>query len=227
MATKQKTTPEQVLAQLEALGDEGVRESYAKGGAGKNQFGVPRGEIRKLANKLKGDHALALELWKTGNIDARLLAILWLKPKELSAEELDGLVRSERYSWVADWLNAYVVRKHPEKEALRAKWMKAKDPMAARSGWDLTAELVGKSPGGLDLKALLDRLKSEMGKAPPEAQWTMNNTLMAIGIHFAEHRKRAIAIGEKLGLYRDWPVSKGCIPPFAPVAIPALVARRK
>jgi len=27
-------------------------------------------------------------------------------------------------------------------------------------------------------------------------------------------RKRAIAIGEKIGLYRDWPVSKGCTPPM-------------
>jgi hypothetical protein len=54
----------------------------------------------------------------------------------------------------------------------------------------------------------------------------MNNTLMAIGIHFPEHRKRAIAIGEKIGLYRDWPVSKGCTIPFAPIAIEALVSRQ-
>jgi len=35
----------------------------------------------------------------------------------------------------------------------------------------------------------------------------MNLCLAEIGIHFAEHRKRAIDIGEKLGLYRDYPVS--------------------
>jgi hypothetical protein len=40
----------------------------------------------------------------------------------------------------------------------------------------------------------------------------MNNTLAAIGIHDSEHRKGAIAVGEKIGQYRDWPVSKGCTP---------------
>ena len=52
-----------------------------------------------------------------------------------------------------------------------------------------------------------------MADAEPEVQWTMNSTLAAIGIHFPKLRKRAIAIGEKLGIYRDYPVSKGCTSP--------------
>ena len=35
-----------------------------------------------------------------------------------------------------------------------------------------------------------------------------------------------IAIGEKIGLYRDWPVSKGCTPPFVPVWVEAMVKRQ-
>jgi hypothetical protein len=54
----------------------------------------------------------------------------------------------------------------------------------------------------------------------------MNNTLGAIGIHHAKYRKRAIAIGEKIGLYRDWPVSKGCTPPYVPVWVEAMVKRQ-
>jgi hypothetical protein len=38
--------------------------------------------------------------------------------------------------------------------------------------------------------------------------------------------KRAIAIGEKLGIYRDYPVSKGCTSPFAPIWINAIVSRQ-
>jgi len=34
----------------------------------------------------------------------------------------------------------------------------------------------------------------------------------------------AIATGEKIGLYKDWPVSKGCIPPYVPVNDEALQA---
>ena len=135
-------------------------------------------------------------------------------------------MRSIAFVRVADWLNAYAVRQHPDKEALRQEWMTADDRWAARAGWDLTSERVAKSPDGLDLPALLARIESEMADAHPDVQWTMNMTLATIGIHFPKHRKRAIAIGERIGLYRDWPVSKGCTPPFAPIWIDFMVKRQ-
>ena len=220
-------TLDETLEQLSALGNERVRAQNARGGAGDNQFGVKHGDIRALAKPIRTDHALALALWQTGNVDAQLLATLLIQPKKLSAKELDRMVRSLTFVRVADWLNAYVVRQHPEKEALREEWMVGPDRWAARSGWDLTAERVTKSPDGLDLSALLARIESEMASAEPEVQWTMNNTLAAIGIHFPKHRKRAIAIGETLGIYRDYPVSKGCTSPFAPIWINAMVSRQR
>jgi 3-methyladenine DNA glycosylase AlkD len=104
--------------------------------------------------------------------------------------------------------------------------MASEDRMAARAGWRLTAGRVAKSPDGLDVVALLDRIESEMGAAAPEVQWTMNMCLAEIGIHFPKLRKRAIAIGEKLGIYRDYPVSKGCTSPFAPIWINYMVSRQ-
>lgn len=218
-------TVKEIIAQLESLGDAARRAHNKKAGAPDDQFGVKLGDIRALAKKLKTNHELALKLWDTGNVEAQLLATLIIKPKSLSAHELDRLTRSVTYAQVADWLNAYVVAQHPEKEALREKWMKAKDRWAARAGWNLTASRVNKNADDLDLPALLDRIETEMPKAKPEVQWTMNNTLAAIGIHHARHRKRAIAIGEKVGLYRDWRVSKGCTPPYAPVWIEEMVKR--
>ncbi len=90
----------------------------------------------------------------------------------------------------------------------------------------LSEQVVIKNPEGLDLGALLDRIEREMGNAPSPTQWTMNYCLAEIGIKFAEHRKRAIDIGEKLGIYRDYRVSKGCTSPFAPTWIGAMVARQ-
>ena len=218
-------TLEETLQQLKALGSEKVRAQNAKSGAGADQFGVSLGDIRALAKKIRTDHALALALWDTGNVDAQFLAALLIEPKKLSPEELDRMVRSIAFVRVADWLNSYVVAKHPAKESLREKWMADDDRWAARSAWHLTAERVAKNPEGLDLPALLDRIESEMAEAAPEVQWTMNNTLAAIGIHFPKHRQRAIGIGEKLGIYRDYPVSKGCTSPFAPIWITAMAAR--
>jgi 3-methyladenine DNA glycosylase AlkD len=216
----------EILAQLKSLGDEARRAHNAKAGAPANQFGVKLGDIRAIAKTIKTDHELALELWDTGNVEAQLLATLIIKPRLLSADALDTMTRSTTCAQVADWLNAYVVAQHPDHESLREKWMKAKDRWAARAGWNLTARRVSRDAGGLDLSALLDRIETEMPKAGPEVQWTMNNTLAAIGIGHAAHRRRAIAIGEKIGLYRDWPVSKGCTPPYVPVWVEEMVKRK-
>ena len=186
-------TLKQALAKLEALGNERMRAQNTRHGAGSNQFGVRRGDVRKVAKEIKTDHDLAVELWATGNIDARFLAILIMKPKSLSAKELDAMVKSITFTEVADWFNMYVVKKRPDQEALREKWMKVKQPMAARAGWCFTSLRAAKSADGLDLAALLDRIEAEMGEAAPEIQWTMNYTLAEIGIHHAKHRKRALA----------------------------------
>lgn len=233
MATKRKAneaatgaTVASVLAELAALGDEKVRARSVRAGGDANQFGVLSGDLRKLAKKLKTNHALALELWECGNMDARMLAILLLEPQKLTASALDRMVRRGGPAQVADWLNTYVVRQHPEKESLRESWMKDKHPWAARAGWALTSERIGKAAEGLDLAGLLDRIEREMPAAPPEVQWTMNFCLAGIGIHHERFRQRAMAIGEKLGIYRDYPVSKGCTSPFAPVWIEEMVRRK-
>jgi 3-methyladenine DNA glycosylase AlkD len=220
-------TLKETLKELKDLGHEKVRAQNAKSGAGVNQFGVSLGQIRVLAKRIRTHHALALSLWDTGNVDAQFLATLLIEPKKLSAEALDRMVRSITFVRVADWLSSYVIAQHPDKETLRLQWLTADDRWAARAGWQLTAERATKQPEGMDLPALLDRLENEMVEAETEVQWTMNNTLAAIGIHTPKLRKRAIAIGEKLGIFRDYPVSKGCTSPFAPIWIQAMVSRQK
>lgn len=240
-AAKAKTTPAQVkstsmtleeaMRQLESLGNAAVRAQNAKSGplesgAGDNQFGVSRGDVRKLANKIKTNHELALSLWKTGNIDAQFLATLLINVKLLSAADMERIVKSTSWIWVADWLYSYVLKEHSDKETLRKKWMTSADRWTARAGWQLTAGRVAKSPEGLDLDALLDRIEKELAAAVPEARWAMNMCLAEIGIHHPKQRKRALAIGEKLGIYRDYPCSKGCTSPFAPIWINEMVKRQ-
>ena len=219
-------TVDEILEQLRSLGDDARKAHNTKAGAPDNQFGVKLGDLRAIAKKLKTDHSLALKLWETGNVEAQLLGTLIIKSKSLTADELDRLTRTTTCEQVADWLNSYVVAEHPEKESLRVKWMNEKDRWAARAGWHFTASRVSKGADGLDLPALLDRIEREMPKALPEVQWTMNNTLAAIGIHHPELRERAIAIGKTIGLYRDWPVSKGCTPPYVPVWVEEMVKRQ-
>lgn len=218
---------QETLSTLEALGDEKVRKQHIKNGARENLFGVKMGDIRTLAKKIKTNHTLALELWKTDNIDARMLAILILKPKELSADEIERMVASEQFTWTADWFYNYIVKEYADKEQFREKWMNADNVMLARAGWSLTAGRITRDPLGIDISAILDRIESEMPNAAPEIQWTMNAALVQVGINHPDYRKRALAIGEDLGVYRNYPVSKGCTSPFAPIWINAMLSRQK
>lgn len=218
---------EEIVDRLEALGHESVRKLNSRNGAGDNQFGVKLGDLRTMAKTIKTNHKLAMDLWQTGNADAMLLSTLLMRPAQLSSDDLEQMVRVATYVQLSDWLATNVVKLHPDKEMLRQKWMKSNEVMLARAGWMLTAERVNRAPEGLDLGGLLDRIEAQMGAASTQVQWTMNNTLAAIGIHFAEHRTCAVSIGEKLGVFRDFPTSKGCTSPFAPIWIAAIVNRQK
>lgn len=219
-------TAKEALSKLKSMANEKMYAQNVKNGAGKNQFGVKLGDIRELGNQIKKDHDLALELWKMDNIEARLLATLIINVKKLSVKDLDDMVKSITFVQEAEWVNAYVVKEHPQKDSLREKWMDSKNLWVARSGWSLMAGRVVREPEGIDVPKLLDRIESQMPKAPREVQWTMNTTLAQIGINFPKLRKRAIDIGEALGVFRDYPVSKGCTSPFAPIWINEMVKRK-
>jgi len=219
-------TLKEALAALKALSNEKMLAHNRKHGAGDNQYGVKLGDIRNLAAKIKKDHALAMALWETDNIDARLLAMQIIDMKQLSAAAVQDMVKAATFIPVADWLYTNVVKIHPDREALRRKWMKTKDKMCARAGWSLTSGCIARNPELVDIPALLDRIEKEMAGAPPEVQWTMNSALAQAGICHPEHRARALAIGERLGIYRDYPVSKGCTSPFAPIWINEMVRRQ-
>lgn len=218
---------EEVIGQLEALGNPKMKAHHIKFGSQENVYGVKMGDIRALAKKIKTDHELALALWETGNVDSRLLAILIMKPKELSKDQVNEMIKSMQYSQVADWFQSYVIKELDFKDSLRIEGMKSSHPMEARAAWALTAGKVARDPDQVNIPELLDTLESEMGSADPLIQWTMNTCLAYIGIHHAEYRDRALAIGEKLGVLRDYPTSKGCTSPFAPIWINEMVKRKE
>lgn len=217
------TTVSEVMAELAALADPRTREVNEKHG---DDHGVNLGRLRALAKRLKTQQDLAGRLWATEDSAARLLALLICRPKAFGRDELDAMLREARTPKVHDWLVNYVVKKNPHAEELRVAWSADPDPVVASAGWALTTERVAKKPEGLDLAGLLDVIESEMKDAPDRLQWAMNHTLAQIGIEHPEYRGRAVDIGERLEVLKDYPTSPGCTSPFAPVWISEMVRRR-
>jgi 3-methyladenine DNA glycosylase AlkD len=216
------TTVAEVLAELAALEDPRSRRVNEEHG---DDHGVNLGELRALAKRLKTQPDLARQLWETGDSAARLLSILICRPKAFDRDELDAMMRAARTPKVHDWLVNYVVKKNPHADELRTVWFADPDPVVASAGWALTTERVVKSPAGLDLPGLLDVIEAEMRDAPDRLQWAMNHCLAQIGIAHPEYRPRAIDIGERLEVLKDYPTPPNCTSPFAPIWITEMVRR--
>ncbi|MFE6819059.1 DNA alkylation repair protein [Streptomyces sp. NPDC057677] len=212
------------MAELAALEDPKARAVNERHG---DDHGVNLGKLRALAKRLKTQQDLAERLWQTDDSSARLLALLICRPKTFGRDELDAMLRGARTPKVHDWLVNYVVKKSPHAEELRLAWTADPDPVVAAAGWALTTERVAKQPDGLDLDGLLDVVETEMKDAPDRLQWAMNHCLAQIGIEHPERRARALDIGERLEVLKDYPTSPGCTSPFAPVWITEMVRRRE
>lgn len=216
-------TVDEVQRRLAALEDPRMRAVNERHG---DDHGVNLTKLRALAKEIKADHPLALELWSTGDTAARLLATLVCRPKELSASELDTMVREARAPKVLDWLTNYVVKKSPHAEQLRLPWLADPESDVAAAGWALTSDRVVRRPAGIDLPGLLDVIESDMKTAPDRLQWAMNTCLAQIGIEHPEHRARAMEIGHRLEVLKDYPTPPRCTSPYAPVWIEEMVRRR-
>ncbi|KAA0977322.1 DNA alkylation repair protein [Paeniglutamicibacter gangotriensis] len=218
-----ETTVAEVMAELAALDDPKVREANLKRG---DDHGVNLTKLRAVAKKVKTNHELARGLWATNDTAARLLALLICRPKEFTPGELDTMLREARSPKVHDWLVNYVVKKSKHAEELRVAWSADTDAVVASAGWALTSERIAKNPERLDLPALLDVIEARMKEAPERLQWAMNQALATIGIEHAEHRARALDIGERLEVLKDYPTPPNCTSPFAPSWINAIVGRK-
>lgn len=211
-----------LLAELASLEDPRAREVNERHG---DDHGVNLAAVRAIAKRVKTDQDLALELWSTDVTPARLLALLICRPKAFAAADLDRMLREARAPKVRDWLVNYTVKKNPHAEELRLAWLDDPDAAVASAGWELTTERILKSPEGIDLDGFLDTIESDMKTAPGPLQWSMNRTLAEIGIHNPALRPRAMDIGERLEVLKDYPTSRGCISPYAPIWITEMSKR--
>lgn len=192
------------------------------------------GDLRKIANEIKKDHALAMELWSTGEFLPRQLAILIMDPKLLTQELIDKLDQDmqhhilEERTQLMDWLMANQLSKDKKTIALMQSWENSPSALQRRTFWYYQARLrwVGQTPPP-NTEALLASTEKRIESEEPEVQWAMNFNAGQIGTYQPEYRARCIALGERTGLYKDEIVAKNCTPSYLPKFISIQVAKLK
>ncbi len=192
-----------VMTTLERLGTEQQRKTYRNHGATAEMFGVKIGDLKSMAKKLKGEQALALDLYRTGNLDAMYLAGLVADGGKMTRKELDSWARKASSTMVSEYTVAWVAAESPHARALALEWIDSDKESIASTGWNTYAGLVALKPDvELDrdeIAALLARVEKEVHRAPNRVRYCMNSFVIAVGGSVKPMLAKAKATAKRIG----------------------------
>lgn len=212
-------TARDVLAALKKLGKPSTAAIYKRHGAGDNVFGTLTSEIEKLRKKIKIDHALALELWKSGNEEARVLACQIADPAKVDLKAWSGFSRFTAY-----YLGSLVARS-PAADAMMKAWTSSADELARETGYGLLAARL-KNGDAVDAAPWIARIEKEIHASPNLARHAMNNALIAIGVYVPALRAKAVAAAKRVGKVEVDHGDTNCVTPDAAAYIAKAAKRR-
>jgi 3-methyladenine DNA glycosylase AlkD len=188
-------------------------------------------EIRNLAKELGKNAELAAQLWTHGGFSARMLSLLILDLKAVDVPYIERMIGDleaadgKEQSQLLDWMIANVIMKKASLKNETAKWRDDPSTLRQRVFWSVQARSVRAENHALN-EQLLQHIEQHLPAAGEKVQWNMNWCAAQIGIADERLRGRCIALGERLGLYRDYPVSKGCTSPYLPIWIGSVVEKK-
>jgi 3-methyladenine DNA glycosylase AlkD len=192
---------QEILTTLKKLGKPQTAAIYKRYLSGDNVFGVLTSEIAKLQKKIKVDHALALELWKTGNAEARILALQVADPEKLTRSDANGLLKDGPVRFVGYYLSGLVGRSPIAEETMRA-WMKSPDEFAREMGYGILGVRLkddAESVSDADAEKVMATIEKEIHRSPNWARYAMNGALISIGTFKPALRKKAIEAARRIG----------------------------
>jgi 3-methyladenine DNA glycosylase AlkD len=188
-------------------------------------------QIRSIAKEQGKNAELAAELWTQGGFSARMLSLLILDLKAVDVSTIERMIADldatdgKEQSQLLDWLIANVIMKKAALKNETAKWRDDPSTLRQRVFWSVQARSVRAENHALN-EQLLAHIEQALPTAPEKVQWNMNWCAAQIGIADERLRGRCVALGERLGLYRDYPVSRGCTSPFLPIWIGSVVGKQ-
>jgi 3-methyladenine DNA glycosylase AlkD len=196
-------TAKEVLAQLKKLGTEQTKKTLLRHGVKEPLFGVKVADLKTLQKKIKKDHALALELYDTGNSDAMYLAGLIADSRAMTKADLHKWAKGAHWHMISGYVVPWVASESRFGRELALDWIDSAAEQVANAGWCTYGCILSiKSDAELDLpeiEKLLGRVKNEIGSAPNRVRYAMNNFVISVGGYVAPLTAKAKATAKALG----------------------------
>ena len=131
---------DEVLERLKAKARSDRLEGMARYGmVAERRLGVSVPEMREMAKELGKDHKIALELWRTGIPEARIVAAMIGKPEKLTEEQMEEWVKDVN-SWdVCDQVCMNLFEKTPLAWRKILDWSEREEEFVKRTAFTLIA----------------------------------------------------------------------------------------
>jgi 3-methyladenine DNA glycosylase AlkD len=217
-----------ILRELESLGTEQNRTIYRRHGIVGDVFGVSYANLGRLKKRIKVDHDLALELWASGNHDARVLATMIADPRRFDETLIDGWVTDLNNPTIADAFADLILRT-PYARAKADGWTASEDEWCARAGWHLLARLAGERSELPDayFEAYLETIPDTIHERKNRVREAMNNALIAIGVRNSRLEGMALDVASAIGAVSIDHGETNCKTPDAATYIRRTLDRRR
>ena len=194
-----------ILADLKSKGKENTRKIYARHGMPADRvYGVSVADLKLIAKTIKGQQALALELYASGIMDAMYLAGMVADGAQMNRKQLNEWAEGAAdMQMIAEYTVPWVAVDNEHGRELALEWMKSKKERVAAAGWSTYSGLVALKPdAALDLKeiqSLLETIVEKIHTAPNRVRYTMNSFVISVGSYVKPLEKQAKAAAKKIG----------------------------
>ena len=216
-----------VMAELEAVGTAQNRKVYARHGAAEPVFGVSYAELGRIAKPIKTDHALAVELWDSGNHDARVLALRVADPAVVDEPLAGRWLRDVDNYILAEGLGGLCAQSPPARE-LSDAWRDSPAEWTASTGWFIVT-CTAENPdvwSAAELRGLVSQIEGEIGERPNRVRHEMNGALIVIALRDAGLRREVLAAAARIGPVKVDHGQTGCKTPDVAPYVERTLAHR-
>ena len=189
-----------VMRKLDRMGTAQNRKVYPRHGAVEPMYGVSYENIKEFAKRIGTDHALAEDLWLSGNFDAQNLAAKVANPSQLDDGTLDLWARQVKCYPTSRALGEIAARS-PAALTRFVEWATSSEEFMLSVAYDMLSCMV-KDGVPIDdalLFSVLDRIEGQIHGAPNRARHSMLGALIAIGGSRDSLRATALAAARRIG----------------------------
>ncbi len=179
-----------VMSELALYGSEQIKQIYLNHGAPEPLFGVKVGDMKKLKRKIGINHRLALELYETGNSDARYLGGLIAEPQKMPKEDLQKWARDANWYMLSEYTIPWVVAESIYALELSFEWIDSDAENLESSGWSTISFLPGlrnaPKPDHNVVLQLLNIVENKIHLAKNRVRYTKNGFVISVAYYYPE-----------------------------------------